>query len=726
MKRLFVLLIACIFIGSISAKPKAKKQPLRVACIGNSITYGTAIDDREHYAYPVQLQQMLGDNYIVGNFGKPGATLLRRGHRPYVEQQEWTDAKAFNADIAVIHLGINDTDPRNWPNYRDDFIPDYCALIDTLRMINPKVRVIIAELTPLSHRHPRFQSGTRDWREEITAEVRMVAKARKCQLIDFFTPLYSRPELLTDGIHPNAEGAGLLAKAAYQGITGDFGGLQMPAWYSDNMMMQYGEPFCCKGKANAEDKVSVTFTDGKGYKYEATATPSSETGEWCVSDNDNVLEAGKTYTLTVSTQSKTLVFKNILAGDIWLCSGQSNMAFQLHSAATAQRDIPKAKNPNIRLLNIRGRWDTSNTEWPVEVLDSVNRLQYMDIPQWTECTPETASVFSAIGYYFGKELNDSTGIPIGLVCNAVGGTPIEAWIDRNTLEHEFPAILNDWKNNDFIQDWVRGRAKKNIAQANNPLQRHPYEPCYMYEAGMLPLEGMPVTGVIWYQGESNAHNYEAHEKLFSLLSQSFHDALPTRDAVTQPFYFVQLSSLNRPSWPWFRDSQRRLANAYTDLHMVVTTDVGDSLDVHPTRKAEVGHRLALQALYDTYEHHDLIPSGPEVTGVEIVGNEVTGIEVVVSFNWAEGLATSDGKAPSTFEVADYDKGIFYPAEARIEGDKVVLTCKEIGNAGNGVNVVNGVIVRYGWQPFTRANLINRAGLPASTFRMDSHFENCTY
>lgn len=138
-----------------------------MACVGNSITYGTGIKDRENDAYPSQLQRMLGDAYEVGNFGRPSATLLAHGHMPYFQQAEWNAAKAFTADIAVVHLGINDTDPRNWPNYRDEFVTDYLHLIDTLRQVNPQVRILIARLTPIRHDHHRFTSGTKLWHDEI-------------------------------------------------------------------------------------------------------------------------------------------------------------------------------------------------------------------------------------------------------------------------------------------------------------------------------------------------------------------------------------------------------------------------------------------------------------------------------------------------------------------------------------------------------------------------------
>ena len=142
--------------AAVPGRKKASAPPVRVACVGNSITYGTGIQDRAHDSYPAQLQRMLGPGYVVGNFGRPGATLLYRGHRPYVCQPEFREALAFKGDIVVMHLGINDTDPRNWPNYRDEFVKDYLSLIDSLRAANPKARFILARMTPIADRHPRL------------------------------------------------------------------------------------------------------------------------------------------------------------------------------------------------------------------------------------------------------------------------------------------------------------------------------------------------------------------------------------------------------------------------------------------------------------------------------------------------------------------------------------------------------------------------------------------
>ena len=682
-----LFLILAVFCVALVAQ-----EPVKVACVGNSITYGTGIANRDQDAYPVRLQRMLGDKYLVGNFGKPGATLLNKGHRPYMQQQEYKDAMAFAGDIVVIHLGVNDTDPRNWPNYRDYFITDYRALIDSFRVVNPKCRILIARLTPIGDRHPRFESGTRDWHDEIQLAIEKVAAYTGVQLIDFHEPLYSYPHLLPDAIHPNAEGAFLLAKTVYEGITGDFGGLQMPKLFTDNMVLQHGCPLRIHGKANAGEKVTVTI--GKQKQQAVTAS----NGKWEVELRP--LEAGGPYMLTVSAGKQQLVYKNVLAGEVWLCSGQSNMEFYMNRCATAKEDIPLAANDRIRLYDMKENWRTDDFEWEVSALDSVNHLQYYKKAEWKACTPETVKNFSAVAYYFGKKLQDSLQVPVGLICNAVGGSPAEAWIDRSTLEYQFPAILRKWMKNDFVQDWVRGRAAANTRKSDNKLQRHPYEPCYLYESAIRSLEQFPIKGAIWYQGESNAHNKEAHEKLFRLLVESWRKNWNNEE---MPFYFVQLSSLNRPSWTWFRDSQRKLMMEIPHTGMAVCTDKGDSLDVHPRQKKEVGERLAAWALNRTYGWKQVVPSGPLYRSVQFKGNTA-----YLSFDYAEGMTASDGMPLRTFEIAGDDE-LFYPAQATVENGQIKVWSDKVKEPKT---------VRYGWQPFTRANLVNAAGLPASTFRTE--------
>ena len=669
----------------------AQQHRIKVACIGNSITYGYGLPDRATQSYPVQLQKMLGESYQVENFGKSGATLLNKGHRPYMQQDEYHRAIDFAGDIVVIHLGINDTDPRDWPDYRDFFVKDYIALIDSFRVANPEARIMIARLTPIADRHPRFLSGTRDWHGEIQLAIENVARYAGVQLIDFHKPLYPYPFMLTDAVHPDPEGAFVLAQTVYSAITGDYGGLKMPLLYTDNMVLQREVPLTIQGTSNAGDQVTVSIADRQ------MKTKVGPNGKWSVTLPP--LKAGEPYTLKISTNQKVLQYHNVLAGEVWLCSGQSNMEFMLKQASTARLDIPRAADQELRLYDMKARWRTNAVEWETTVLDSLNHLQYYKDTEWKECAPETVSDFSAIAYYFGKMLRDSLKVPVGLICNAVGGSPTEAWIDRTSLEYHFPAILKDWTQNDFIQEWVRGRAALNIKKSVNNRQRHPYEPCYLYESGIRPLEQYPIRGIIWYQGESNAHNWEAHEALFKLLVNAWRknwndDCLP--------FYYVQLSSLDRPSWPWFRDSQRRMLNEISDIGMAVSSDHGDSLDVHPTCKQPVGERLARWALNKTYLK-DIVPSGPLFRSADVRGEKV-----YLSFDYGQGMRSSDGKSLRCFEVAEFE-GIYYPATAEVVGEQVKVYSKEVRNPR---------YVRYGWQPFTRANLVNRAGLPASTFRAE--------
>lgn len=687
MKRLLFFFI----LLTLGAAMFAQKQ-IRVACVGNSITYGYTLPDPATQSYPAQLQKLLGSSYLVGNFGKSGATLLNKGHRPYMKQEEFKKALDFSGDVVVIHLGINDTDPRDWPNYRDFFIKDYLALIDSFRVVNPRSRIIIARMTPIADRHPRFESGTRDWHGEIQFAIETVAKYAGVQLMDFHEPLYPFPYLLPDAVHPNVEGAAIMAKTVYAAITGDFGGLQMSKMYTDNMVLQRDCPLTLKGLANAGEKVTVSID-----KQKVSAKANAD-GKWSVTLRP--MKAGGPYVLTISANKQKLTYNNVLVGEVWLCSGQSNMEFYLNWSSTAKRDVPQSANNLIRLFDMKARWRTDAVEWDASVLDSLNHLQYYKETEWEECSPVTAGSFSAVAYYFGRMLQDSLKVPVGLICNAIGGSPTEAWIDRNTLEYEFPAILRNWTQNDFIQDWVRGRAALNVKKASSKQQRHPYEPCYLYEAGIRPLQQFPIRGIIWYQGESNAHNREAHEKLFELLVNSWRRNWSNESL---PFYYVQLSSIDRPSWTWFRDSQRRMMYLIPNTGMAVSSDQGDSLDVHPKNKQPIGERLAHWALNKTYGMQNVVPSGPLFSRAEFKEGAV-----YLSFDYAKGLHASDGTPLRTFEVAETE-GLYYPATAEVVGNQIKVYSKEVKNPR---------YVRYGWQPFTRANLVNGAGFPASTFRTD--------
>lgn len=244
---------------------------------------------------------------------------------------------------------------------------------------------------------------------------------------------------------------------------------------------------------------------------------------------------------------------------------------------------------------------------------------------------------------------------------------------------------------------MQKRIKENIG--DRPLGRHPYEPSYLFSAGIRPLAGIPLAGVIWYQGESNAHNTELHERLFPMLIDSWRGEFHNPQL---PFYFVQLSSIARPSWPEFRDSQRRMAAEIPGVGMAVSHDVGDTLDVHPRNKRPVADRLARLALHRTYGH-GVADTGPELLSA------IANPDGSMTLKFSTPLATADGLAPRTFELAEYG-GYFFPATAEISGNTITV---------KSMNIKNPRLVRYAWQPFTRANLVSAEGLPASTFKAEA-------
>jgi sialate O-acetylesterase len=375
------------------------------------------------------------------------------------------------------------------------------------------------------------------------------------------------------------------------------------------------------------------------------------------------------------------------------------MLFRLNQAYEGKEAIAKATHKNIRLYQFNAIRETGDVAWDSAVLDKTNKLEYFT-GTWKKCNPETASTFSAIGYFFGQKIQQEENVPIGLIEVAVGGAPIVSFMDRHTMEFDnyLADELYNWRKSDFIMPWVRERAAQNLELSKDPRQRHPYEPCYNYEAGISKLVNTPIKGILWYQGESDAHNVDLYAYNFEKLISSWRNLW----SENLPFYFVQLSSIDRPSWPYFRDMQRKISLLIPNTFMAVSSDFGDSLNVHPTHKQPVGVRLALLALKNSY-YKNVIANGPEVKNVSQKGKEIT-----ITFSNSKKLKTRNNEPLNGFEVMNA-RGELYPPKAEIKENKVILT----------LNINEKIIkVLYAFKPFTRANLGNEAGLPASTFSIE--------
>jgi len=663
-------------------------QDIRVACIGNSVTFGYGLKNPENESYPTVLQGLLGQKYQVKNFGLSGATLLKRGHRPYYKTKQFEEVMSFKPDIAIIHLGLNDTDPRDWPEFKDDFKSDYSWLIDTLRKQNPNVKLFICRLTPIFNGHPRFKSGTRDWYWQIQQQIIEIARANHTGLIDLTSVLYNRPDLFADNLHPGKEGAAIIAKTVYGNITGNYGGLKLPEIFTDHMVFQRHKPITIYGTANSNDKIKVLFNNKQ------LIAVADAYGKWKVQFPQ--MAHGGPYNLNIQSGNKNITLTDILIGDVWLCSGQSNMSYTLSASKTGKSELGHIKENKIRLFKFNQYEETNDAPWNTKVLEEVNQLNYFS-GSWVPTTSATASGFSAVGYYFGKKVAQESGVPIGLIQLAVGGSTIESWIDRYTMEHDeqLVDVLTNWRKSDFIQEWARGRADVNLKEASNPKQRHPYEPVYNYEAGVAKLTQFPIKGVIWYQGESNAQNVDLYKHTFPVLVNSWRK----KWGYNFPFYYVQLSSIDRPSWPYFRDAQRKLLKEINNAGMAVSSDVGDSLNVHPSRKMEVGQRLAFLALKGTY-HKPITANGPVILSAKQQSDNI-----ILSFTEAKKLTTRSGEPLIGFQLVN-QKGNHITAKAIIANNKVILKVPQ------GETITD---VLYAWEPFTRANLVNEANLPASTF-----------
>jgi sialate O-acetylesterase len=685
----FLFLLFLEFLQPLSAQDKK----IKIACIGNSITYGYTLPDPATQSYPALLQKKMGSGYEVKNFGHSGATLMRMGYNPYYKTRAFAEALAFHPDIAIICLGVNDTDPRTWPDYKDDFIPDYNWLIDTLRSVNAKMKIYVCSLMPVFTAHPRFMASTFTWYWEAQKKIRQVVKINHTGFIDLYSYFFNRPNLITDKwtLHPNKQGAERMCKVIYENITGNFGGLKVADIFTNNMVLQRDKPIHVWGVANAGTEVKVSFD----HQIETTATPSD--GKWVVTFPAMRASADPRM-MTIENEERKIGYKNILIGDVWLCSGQSNMYYFMAGAKGGKEVAAKADpNENLRLFKYVPFAETNDLPW-----DSLDMAKADDLDFfhgiWKLNNEAAVDEFSAVGYWFGKKIQQEEHIPIGLIELAVGGSPLISWLDRITLEKDplFEPALYGWRHSDYLMAWCRERADVNLRYAQSPFQRYSYEPCFNFEAGVAKITKFPIKGVIWYQGESDAENRELYSKLFPVFVKDWRSSW----GYDFPLYYVQLPSIMRPSWNHFRNMQRKLLKVVPNSGMVITSDLGDSMNVHYPDKKPVGLRMADLVLHDTYGKEDIVPTGPLVTDAGKKRNEIE-----ISFLYNKGLKTSDNKPLIGFKILN-DKGYFVPVKAVVKDDKVFVEIPE-------GETIEKVV--YGWNPFTRANLVNGAGLPASTF-----------
>lgn len=474
--------------------------------------------------------------------------------------------------------------------------------------------------------------------------------------------------------------------------------------FSSGMVLQRNTEVPVWGTAAKGEQVTVQF---QGQTLTATA---GKDGDWKVRLLN--LKAGGPYPLAVKGVN-TLEIPNVLVGEVWICSGQSNMAFALQQATSASRHVAEARNPNLHVFQVGfNPADTPQNEAKGE---------------WVECTPESAGKFSAVAYFFGRDLQKALGVPVGLIQTAVGGTPAEAWSSRGTLEAnpEFKGILNTYaqavKNYPQAKEQydaavvkykeAAAEAKRQGTTAPRPPQvpfgpDNPRRPSCLYNGMIAPLIPYAIRGAIWYQGESNASRAAEYRALYPAMIQNWRDEWGRGNF---PFLGVQLAPFKKISsqpqesdWAELREAQLLATRTMLKVGMAVITDVGEEDDIHPRQKEPVGARLALLARRMAYGEK-VTASGPEYDTMRVEDGRI-----VLKFrNAGGGLVAKDGPLKG-FAICGKDR-VWANAMAEIQGDRVVVWNR---------NISEPVAVRFGWADYPVVNLWNKDGLPATPFRTD--------
>jgi sialate O-acetylesterase len=488
--------------------------------------------------------------------------------------------------------------------------------------------------------------------------------------------------------------------------------------FCDHAVLQLGEPIEVWGKAKAKAELNLSFAS-KSYKVQADAQ-----GQWSVFLDP--CRSKDTLQLQVSSGDEQITIKDLRMGEVWLASGQSNMAFRVVQS-DIQKNYPKFDAQQIRffksmVLISKQPEDEIYGEWKI-----ANKTNSRD--------------FSAVAFSYAVELHKKTGRPVGVIQSARGGSRCETWVpnEQLDLDHEYYSYpmkfvhrfeRQNSKSIDAYYDRVAKWKEQNTLKATVSSPHEDFsgyiirKPYGLYNAMIHPLHRYKIKGAIWYQGEGNSGEPTAYAYLFPHMIKLWRE----RWGYDFPFYFVQLPGFirndlktrkskdfvlsdhyqtninDRQKWSVFREAQGK-ALSLSNTGMAITLDTGDPLDVHPAEKAVIGYRLAQLALKDTYDH-DTIARGPHLSGKPSIQGEC----VTLTFDSAEGLKTSDGAPPKGFALASENMRFHWADQVSIKGNRIQLSSSQVAHP---------VAIRYAWVQFPELNLYNAAGLPMEPFRTDT-------
>jgi len=484
--------------------------------------------------------------------------------------------------------------------------------------------------------------------------------------------------------------------------------VKLSGLFASHMVLQQDTTVKIWGWANPKESISIKAD----WLKKAIKLTADQEGKWSVALKTLKYDQ-KPHQILFKGDNEVLI-NDILFGEVWLCGGQSNMSFPIQGipkrylgVVNAKEVLEIANRPLLRFITV----DRKVSAVPLQDING----------DWLVCTPETAAGdISAVSYFFALQLIEKTGFPVGLIGSNWGGTPAESWMNKSVLENDqdFKPIITrydetvaDWKNisQQYQIDRKNYLTNDSIAKANGKIRpTAPLEPTgansnkspyKLYNAMIAPLIPFTIKGVIWYQGENNAIRAYQYRKLFPAMMKNWREEWNNQNL---PFYFVQISP-HRSQNAVIRESQLYAFEHISATGMVVTTDNGDSTDIHPRNKELVGNRLSLWALKNQYGFKNIVASGPIYQSQVISEAQIT-----LNFKYNTGL-TANGGPLKEFMIAGADQ-VFYPAKAEIMGYQIVVSSDKVSKP---------FAVRFAWSNFPHPNLFNAAGLPASPFRTDS-------
>jgi sialate O-acetylesterase len=482
--------------------------------------------------------------------------------------------------------------------------------------------------------------------------------------------------------------------------------------FGDHMVLQQGIRNKVWGKADPGESVTVTLGPQKH------STTAAADGSWHVF-LDPVQEYGGPHTLAVKGKNE-VAFNDVLIGEVWVCAGQSNMQWSVNQANDPDLEKVAANFPNIRLISVP-QVGTQEPQWNFT-------------GKWAVCTPETVGSFSAVGYFFGRQLHQTLGVPVGLVNNAWGGSAADAWVKREKIashptlkaihdrwvkmEEALPAAMADFEKRMEAHKAAVEQAKADGKQPPRPPQspdgqmRGNARPGNIHSGVLTPSIGYGIKGAIWYQGESNAGRAHQYRELFPFMIKTWREEWGLGDF---PFYWVQLADFKaektepaESDWAELREAQTMTMKALPATGEAVIIDIGEGKDIHPKNKQDVAKRLARWALAETYKKPDIVCRSPLYKAMEKQGSKI-----VLSFDnvtpSAAGWRPFDVAEPIGFTIAGEDRK-FVPAKATILPDGRI----EVSSPA----VADPVAVRYAWADNPVCNMYSVTGLPMTPFRTD--------